>query len=80
MAAVRGTMRIAAVPGRFGGFLDQVNDAARAGHVRLDGQNIFLYRPSTDGGTDDEIDIDFGVAPAERGGSNASIEVWMHVR
>ena len=49
--------RVAAV---FGGYLDQVYAAARAGAVAVDGQNIFLYRDGRDG----EMDVAFGVGVA----------------
>jgi len=41
----------------FGRHLDQVYAAARAGHVQLDGQNIFIYRSATD----DQLIVDFCV-------------------
>jgi len=58
IAAVRATLPIARVPAVFVSYLNQVYDAARNGHVRLDGQNIFVYRNTT---TPGEVDVEFGV-------------------
>jgi effector-binding domain-containing protein len=58
IAAVRIRLDVRTVPARFGESLDQVYAAARAGHVALDGQNVFVYR---DTGTPWEVDADFGV-------------------
>src|SRR5690242_14056551 len=52
-------MPVSAVPGTFRRYLDQVYAAARAGAVRLDGQNVFVYRdvPERPG----DADVAFGV-------------------
>jgi len=50
-------MPIGRVPTQFGQYLDQVYAASRDGSVRLDGQNIFVYR----GNDASDIEIDFGV-------------------
>jgi effector-binding domain-containing protein len=59
VAAVHARLPIAAVPSTFRRYLDQVYAAARTGAVRLDGQNIFVYRDAPD--RPSEADIDFGV-------------------
>lgn len=60
LAAVHAVMPIRDVPARFGELLGQVYAAARASSLRLDGQNVFVYRDREDG-TDD---VDFGVGVA----------------
>ena len=59
IAAVHARVPLAAVASTFRRYLDQVYDAARAGAVKLDGQNVFVYRPVTDRPT--ELDVAFGV-------------------
>lgn len=44
-------------------YLDQVYAAARAGSIRLDGQNIFVYREARD--EPDHVDVEFGVGAVE---------------
>lgn len=61
-AAVRATVPIARVPVVFADYLNQVYDAARSGLVRLDGQNIFVYRNSTD---PNDADTEFGVGVSD---------------
>jgi hypothetical protein len=57
-AAVTTRMPVADVPRRFGEFLDLVYASGRAGEVALDGQNIFVYRPTDN---PDIVDVEFGV-------------------
>ena len=59
IAAVHARVPRVAVASTFRRYLDQVYDAARAGAVQLDGQNVFLYRPVADRPT--ELDVAFGV-------------------
>ena len=47
VAGVRAQIPRGRVAQEFGRHLDQVHAAARAGAVRLDGQNIFIYRTAT---------------------------------
>ena len=59
IAAVHAHLPIGTVPSAFRRYLDQVYAAARAGTVKLDGQNVFLYhgvpeRPS-------DVHVAFGV-------------------
>lgn len=58
LASVRARLDVRTVAARFRESLDQVYAAARAGHVVLDGQNVFVYR---DTGIPWEVDADFGV-------------------
>ena len=64
VATVRTRLPIADVPRRFAAYLDQVYAASRAGAVRLDGQNVFVYHadPGPDGATDVELGVG-AVAP-----------------
>ncbi len=57
IAAVRVRMRVERVSAEFGRHLDKIYAAARAGQVKLDGQNIFVYRGLPSG----EADVEFGV-------------------
>jgi effector-binding domain-containing protein len=57
IAAVRVTTEITQWPGQFKAALDQVYAAAKAGKVRLNGVNVMVYRPRSDG----LCDIDCGV-------------------
>ena len=59
IAAVHARLPMRAVPVAFGRYLDQVYAAARDGSVRLDGQNVFVYRAASDQPT--EADVAFGV-------------------
>jgi len=59
IAAVRARLPIGRVPAMFAEYLNQVYAAASDGAIRLDGQNIFVYRDVM--GTKDEADIEFGV-------------------
>ena len=59
IAAVHARLPLGTVPGTFARYLDQVYAAGRAGHVALDGQNVFIYRDTPDRPT--EADIAFGV-------------------
>lgn len=58
LASVRARIDVRTVGARFRESLDQVYAAARAGHVQLDGQNVFVYR---DTGVPWEVEVDFGV-------------------
>ncbi|AHG92355.1 transcription activator effector binding protein (plasmid) [Gemmatirosa kalamazoonensis] len=62
IAAVRAQLPIAAVPVHFAEYLDQVYAAARRGAVRVDGQNIFVYRGGS--GPERTTDVEFGVGVA----------------
>jgi hypothetical protein len=44
VAGVRAQVPLGRVPQEFGRHLDQVYAAGRSGAVRLDGQNVFIYR------------------------------------
>jgi hypothetical protein len=57
VAGVRAQVPRGRVAQMFGHYLDQVYAAGRAGAVRLDGQNIFIYRAATA----DELTVDFCV-------------------
>ena len=57
VAGVRALVARGRVGQEFGRHLDQVYAAARAGSVKLDGQNIFIYR----GAGADELIVDFCV-------------------
>ena len=61
-AAVRTLIPVLDIPKRFGEFLDQVYAAGKAGKVKLDGQNIFVYRA---GPSDDVVEAEFGVGITE---------------
>ena len=72
-AAVRARMPVVDVPRRFREFLDQVY--ARRAELPLDGQNIFLYRPTE---SPDVVDVEFGVGitkPFAQSGSVAPAEL-----
>ena len=60
VAGVRAQVPRGRVAQEFRRYLDQVYDAARAGAVSLDGQNIFIYRAATA----DELTVDFCVGAA----------------
>jgi effector-binding domain-containing protein len=60
VAGVRAQVPRGRVAQEFKRHLDQVYAAARAGAVRLDGQNIFVYRAATA----DELTVDFCVGAA----------------
>ena len=57
VAGVRAQVRRGHVAQEFGRHLDQVYAAARTSALKLDGQNIFIYR----GATADELTVDFCV-------------------
>ena len=58
IAAVRARLAPSRVPVEFKRYLDQVY-AARASGIRLDGQNIFVYRDAVD--APGQLDVEFGV-------------------
>src|SRR6476660_9030149 len=58
IAAVRARLPVADVPRRFREFLDQVYAAKSSHRLELDGQNIFVYRNTSD---PDVVDAEFGV-------------------
>ena len=62
MAAVRARVPASLVAAHFRTYLDQVYAAGRGGALRLDGQNIFVYRDVE--GTPDRLDVEFGVGVA----------------
>src|SRR3954466_15132296 len=62
MAAVRARVPALQVGAQFRTYLDQVYVAGRGGTVKLDGQNIFVYRDVA--GARAEIDVEFGVGVA----------------
>ncbi|MFN8583148.1 MAG: GyrI-like domain-containing protein [Gemmatimonadaceae bacterium] len=73
VAGVRAQVRRGQVGASFRQYLDQVYAAARAGAVRLDGQNIFIYRTATA----DQLTVDFCVgvtAPFEAVGAVVPME------
>ena len=57
LAGVHATVRRGRVGQEFGRHLDQVYAAARTGAVKLDGQNVFVYRAANA----DELTVDFCV-------------------
>ena len=57
VAGVRAQVPRGRVAQAFGRYLDQVYAAARSGAVKLDGQNIFVYRAATG----DTLTVDFCV-------------------
>ncbi|MEO7456736.1 MAG: GyrI-like domain-containing protein [Gemmatimonadaceae bacterium] len=59
IAAVHARVPVAAVSATFRRYLDQVYEAAKRGAVKLDGQNVFVYRdiPERPG----DADVAFGV-------------------
>lgn len=59
IAAVNGRVPLGAVSRTFRLYLDQVYAAARTGAIKLDGQNVFLYRHAP--GYPSELDVAFGV-------------------
>jgi effector-binding domain-containing protein len=59
IAAVHARVPINVVSSSFRQHLDQVYAAARGGAVKLDGQNVFVYRDAPDHPT--EADVAFGV-------------------
>ena len=59
MATVRARVPASEVGARFRTYLDRVYAAGRSGALRLDGQNIFVYRDVQ--GAHDELDVEFGV-------------------
>jgi effector-binding domain-containing protein len=59
IAAVHARLPIGAVASTFRRYLEQVYAAARTGAVRLDGQNVFVYRDTPERPT--EADVAFGV-------------------
>jgi len=63
IAAVHARLQIRDVPSTFARYLDQVYAAGRAGRIRLDGQNIFIYRDIPD--RPNEADVAFGVGVKE---------------
>ena len=58
IACVRARLRSSRIPAEFRVHLDQVYAAARAGSIQLDGQNIFVYRATSQPGV---VDAEFGV-------------------
>jgi len=73
VAGVRAEVRRGHVGAEFGRYLDQVYAAGRAGVVKLDGQNIFIYR----GASADTLTVDFCVgvtAPFEPTGNVVPLE------
>jgi effector-binding domain-containing protein len=59
IAAVRARLPVQRVKSAFREYLDQVYAAGRAGAVKLDGQNIFVYQPVP--GEADSAEVAFGV-------------------
>jgi effector-binding domain-containing protein len=64
IAAVRARLRVERVPAEFTRYLDRVYALSRSGALALDGQNIFVYRAPTEGGTD--VEVEFAVGTAAR--------------
>ena len=60
VAGVRAQVRLGQVAREFSRYLDQVYAAARAGHLKVDGQNIFVHRARNG----DEVTVDFCVGTA----------------
>lgn len=63
LAAVHARLPIRDVPGTFWQYLNQVYAAGKTGALRLDGQNVFLYRDG-DGLGDAEVAFGVGVKNA----------------
>jgi effector-binding domain-containing protein len=72
IAAVRARLPIGRVPAMFAEYLNQVYAAAREGAIRLDGQNIFVYRGGTGG--DAMVDVEFGVGVQEPFSSSGPVQ------
>ena len=60
IAAVHARVHPSQIPRVFGQYLDQVY--AQRNALKLDGQNVFIYRKATD--NSDELDVAFGVGAA----------------
>lgn len=70
IAAIHARVLASRVAAHFRTYLDQVYAAGRGSTLRLDGQNIFVYRDVE--GTPDHLDVEFGVgvsAPFAAAGS-----------
>ena len=63
IAAVHARLPMRDVPRSFGKYLDQVYAAGKSGAIKLDGQNIFIYRDAP--GKTGEGDCAFGVGVKE---------------
>jgi hypothetical protein len=63
IAAIRARIPASQVAARFKTSLDQVYSAGRGPAIRLDGQNIFVYREVD--GMPGHVDVEFGVGVAE---------------
>ncbi len=61
IAAAHARLPIAAVSHTFRRYLDQVYAAARTRAIRLDGQNVFIYRDAPDQPTETEVAFGVGV-------------------
>lgn len=59
IAAVHARLAVSAVSTTFGRYLDQVYAAAKTGAIKLDGQNVFVYRDAQD--HPGQADVAFGV-------------------
>lgn len=70
LASVSARLPVNRVPAVFSTHLDQVYAAKKAGHIQLDGQNVFIYRDVPD--IPGEVDAEFSVgatAPFESVGN-----------
>jgi effector-binding domain-containing protein len=63
IAAVQARLPIRDVPSSFARYLDEVYAAARTHALRLDGQNVFVYRDAAN--HPNEADVTFGVGVME---------------
>lgn len=72
IAAVHARLPVRAVPSSFRRYLDQVYAAAKAGAVKLDGQNVFLYRDAP--GCPDDTEVAFGVGITEPFATSGNVE------
>jgi hypothetical protein len=62
IAAVKARVPASRVSSVFGSYLDQVYALGRSGAVKLDGQNVFVYRDVPD--APNMLDVEFGVGVA----------------
>lgn len=69
LAGVRAIVKPGRVGAVFGQFLDQVYAAARSGAVTLDGQNVFIYQPRSDG----DLTVDFCVGATQPFGAAGAV-------
>jgi hypothetical protein len=75
IAAVKARVPASHVSSVFGSYLDQVYALGRSGAVKLDGQNIFVYRNVAD--SPNELDVEFGVGVTAPFAGMGAVELSM---